>query len=53
MNIRDFFRHSVTQKWISGKKGIDMLLEQWEAFKDALSKIDGAIQMLKDKINSP
>ena len=54
VNIKDFSRHPVTQKWIPGKKGIDLSLEQWEALKDASQKIDGAIQkILKGNINSP
>ena len=52
VNIRGFFRQPGTQKWICGKRGIDMPLKRWEALKDASPKIDGAIQMLKDKINN-
>ena len=46
VNIREFYRHDVTKKWLPGKKGINLTLEDWNALMEASSKIDEAVQGL-------
>ena len=46
VNIREFYRHDVTKKWLPGKKGINLTLEDWNALMAASSKIDEAVQGL-------
>ena len=46
VNVREFYRHDVTKKWLPGKKGINLTLEDWNALTDASSKIDEAVQDL-------
>ena len=46
LNIREFYRHDVTKKWLPGKKGINLTLEDWNALMEASTKIDEAVQGL-------
>ena len=46
VNIREFYRHDVTKKWLPGKKGINLTMEDWNALMEASSKIDEAVQGL-------
>ena len=48
VNIREFYRHDVTQKWLPGKKGINLSVDDWNALKEVSAKIDSAVQALKD-----
>ena len=50
VNIRDFYRDEVTHKWLPGKKGINMSLEDWNALTAALPKIDKAALRLQQNI---
>ena len=50
VNIREFYRHDVTKKWLLGKKGINLSLEDWNALVEASSKIDEAVQGLHSAI---
>ena len=44
VNIREFYLHDVTKKWLPGKKGINLTLEDWNALMEASSKVDEAVQ---------
>ena len=46
VNIREFNRHDVTKKWLPGKKGINLTLEDWNVLMEAASKIGEAVQGL-------
>ena len=46
VNIREFYRHDVTKKWLNGKKGINLTVEDWNALMEASSKINEAVQGL-------
>ena len=46
VNIREFYKHDVTKKWLPGKKGINMTMEDWNALMEASTKIDEAVQGL-------
>ena len=50
VNIREFYRHDVTKKWLPGKKSINLTLEDWDALMEASSKIDEAVQELHSAI---
>ncbi len=46
VNIREFYRDNDDQKWLPGKKGINLTLDDWNALKEASAKIDSALQAL-------
>ena len=46
VNIREFYRHEVATKWLPGKKGINMSVEDWNALMHAASKIDEAVRRI-------
>ena len=50
VNIREFYRHDVTKKWLPGKKGINLTMEDWNALAEASTKIDEAVQALYQSV---
>ena len=50
VNIREFYRFEGTKKWLPGKKGINLTLEDWNALMEASTKIDEAAQNLNRSV---
>ena len=46
VNIREFYLHEGTKKWLPGKKGINLTLEDWNVLMEASTRIDEAVQIL-------
>ena len=47
VNIREYYRDDGDQKWLPGKKGINLTLDDWNALKEASAKIDSTVQALE------
>ena len=41
---------NVTKKWLPGKKGINLTMEDWNALAEASTKIDEAVQALYQSV---
>ena len=50
VNIREFYRHEGTKKWLPRKKGINLTMEDSNALMEAATKIDEAVQALYQSV---